>query len=716
MLGAIDRSDYTTEGDSEMPERRAKLESLMQAGNVADRLKDDHLGEIGQKVRREYDLDKDSRKEAGWDDRQKAAMDLAQQVKQAKSFPWPNAANVKYPLLTVAAIQFAARAYPAMVQGRDVVKAKVVGDDDGMPRIDPQTGQPMMQPGPVGEDGQPQPVPVWQIKPGTKRDRAARISRHMSWQITEQMEEWEEEFDRLLHVLPIVGCGFRKVRWDNRLGRPISEMVTAERFVANYWAKSLTTCPRYTHDFDLYPYQIDQRMRAGFYREVDLGLPEDANGDDQAEHLFLEQYTWLDLDGDGYDEPWIVTVHHDTQNVVRIVPRFDEDGMVYGENGKLERIEPTEYFVKFGFIPAADGSFYDIGFGHLLEPINEAINTTINQLLDAGTLSNAGGGWIGRGARVKSGVHRFLPGEWRPVESVGGVLKDQIVPLPVREPSAVLFSLLGALIDAGRDVANIKDVLLGDAQTQQTATTTMALIEQGMKVFGALYKRLHRSCGREFKILFRLNRLYLPDEQYFNVLDDPEAVKRADYNEKDLDVVPVSDPSMVTDMQRMAKAQFLMELLPMGTVDPGETTRRILEAAQIEGAESLVPQQQPPSPEAMKAQAEAKQMALDAKIKETELSIKHDELGVKRSVANADIALKTAQTRKTEMEAALLPVKQQADEAVAAADIEATGRELELKDAELARKTIETGIKAQSDRDKTAVAREGLKAKARTDA
>ena len=600
------------------------LLAAMDAVNVAEQLSSDELRQIGQKVRRGYDRDKQSRNAEGWDEKQKTAMDLARQVKETKTWPWPNAANVKYPLLTVAAIQFAARSYPALVQGRNVVKAKVIGDDP---------------------DGQ-------------KRDKADRISRHMSWQCLEQMDEWEDEFDRLLHVIPITGCAFKKVRWDNRLARPKSEVVTAECLVVDYWAKSLGECSRATHEFKMFPYRIAEKMRAGLWLDVELGRPQDAGDDDQAEHLFLEQHCWLDLDGDGYEEPWIVTLHHETSQVVSIIARFDEDGLLMDEQGNIGRIEPVQYFVKYGFIPNPDGSFYDIGFGHLLEPLNEAINTTINQLLDAGTLSTTGGGWIGRGAKVKSGTHRFTPGEWKPVEATGGDLASQIVPLPVREPSSVLFSLLGLLIDAGRDITAIKDVLLGEADTQQTATTTLALIEQGMKVFGSLYKRLHRSAGKEFKLIFRLNRLYMPEEQYFTVLDDPEAAAKADYDDKSFDVVPVSDPSMVSDMQRMARAQFLMEITPVLGLDADETARRVLEAAQIDDPDKLIPEQRPPSLEAEELELKKRQ---DVRAEEADL---------------ANLSLTNAQVRKLVLETAMMPREQQMSE-----------DELDLKVAELMTKT-----------------------------
>jgi chaperonin GroES len=557
----LDTYDETEDETEQHPLMR--LVDLIEMPNIATELDDSKLSEIGMKVVREYDIDKNSRAE--WETKMGKAMDLAMQVAEAKTFPWPNAANVKYPLLTTASIQFAARAYPAIVQGRDVVKGKVTGRDET----------------------------------GEKQDRADRVGQHMSYQLLDEMTGWEEDTDKLLHILPIVGCCFRKTYFDPGLGVNCSEMVSAKHLVVNYAAKSLERAPRITQVFELYPHEITERMRSGVFLDVELGIAQGNDGDEDGAHEFLEQHRRLDLDEDGYGEPYCVTVHKDTGKVVRIYARYDATGVhVDNKTHKVARIEQVDYYTKYSFIPSPDGGFYDVGFGSLLWDINETINSTMNRLLDAGTLANTGGGLIGKGMKIKGGPLRFTPGEWKQVDNGGTSIAENMYTLPVPQPSPVLFELLGFLTDAGREVASVKDVLTGDAMSaNMPATTTMAMVEQGLTQFSAIYKRIHRSLASELKKLYRLNRLYLPPETYFRVLDDEKAVAQTDYEDESVDIAPVSDPTVITDQQRLAKAQYLMQFMGDPLVNQYELRRRVLEAAKIEGIETLLPEPQPQPPD-----------------------------------------------------------------------------------------------------------------------
>jgi chaperonin GroES len=484
---------------------------------------------------------------------------------------------------------------------------------------------------------------------GTKRDRATRIGEHMSYQLLEEMEDWEEDTDKLLHVLPIMGTVFRKTWFDPTMGRNRSEMVTPDKLIVNYWAKSFETVPRYTHEIDLYPYEIEERIRGGIFRDVELGTPigdekHPSSDDEDAPHCFLEQYRRIDLDDDGYPEPYIVTIHKDSHNVVRIVANYDEDSVEIDENsGEIKRISTVGYCTKYGFIPSPDGSFYDVGFGSLLNPLNESVNTVINQLLDAGTLANAGGGFIGTGLRMGSGPITRKPGRWQPVDATGAMLRDNIVPHMDKEPSGVLFSLLGLLIDAGKDISSTKDIMLGDqGGANMTATTTLALVEQGQKVFSAIYKRIHRSLKSEMKKLYNLNRIYLPPEAYFNVLDEPKAIAQNDYAAGDVDVIPISDPSMVSDMQKMARAEFLMQFIGDPEMNAGEIKRRMLEAAGIDRIDELMASEPPPpSPDAIKAEMEAKRN--EAEIIRIAAEVRHIEAKIGETVAKAIKAIADAE-------------------------------------------------------------------------
>lgn len=537
------------------------LAQLISAPNIATLIEDEVLQRIGDRAKREFDIDENSR--ADWKKRTKDAMDLAMQVAGEKNTPWPKAANVKYPLITTAAIQFNARCYPAIVDGQKVVKGNVLGYDPD----------------------------------GSKRQKADRIAKHMSWQLTEQMPEWEEDTDKLTLILPIVGCCFRKSYFDPSLGRNCSDMVTAENFVVNYNTKSLSRAPRQSEIFDLYPYEITERMRSGTYREVELGIAQQSDGDEDAPHRFVEQHRRWDLDEDGYPEPYVVTFHLETSKVVRLVAGFDLEDVELTQDGRVAKITPTEYYTKYGFIPSPDGGFYDIGFGILLGPIGESVNTAINQMLDAGHRQNAGGGFIGKGLRMKAGSVRLKPGEFMFLDAQGQAIRDNIVALPFNGPSPVLFQLLGLLIEASRDISATKDILTGEQQQSNVpASTTLALIEQGLKVFSAIYKRIHRSLKQELGKLKKLNARYMQPQEYFMVLDTQEQVAIQDYQDESMDVIPVSDPTVVTEAQRMGRAQALLPFASDPMIDGMEVKKRYFEAIGIENVEALWAKQQPGPP------------------------------------------------------------------------------------------------------------------------
>lgn len=535
--------------------------------NIAKGLDDTKLAEIGQRVWRGYEIDEASR--ADWKERNKEAIDLATQVLQTKTTPDEYAANIKYPLLSIAAIQFSARAYPALVKDR-VVKSKVIGKDPD----------------------------------GSKASRGERIREHMDYQLFEEMEEWQDDMDALFTGLPIEGCEFKKTYFDPALGRNVSELVRPNDLVVNYKAKNLTTATRVTHIIKLHPNEVIEKIRAGIYLDIELGLPieTDEKGsqpDEDAPHTFLEQHRWWDLDDDGYQEPYIITIHKDTQKVVRIYARFDVEGVsVDPKTKKITKIEPVQYFTKYAFMRSVDGGFYEMGFGQLLTPINETINTTINQLLDAGTDQNAGGGFIGApvslGKGKGGGEVKFKPREWKVVNHSGSKLRDNLVERPTAEPSGVLFSLMGAMVEAGEKLSSVESPMMGQEQPANTpASLGFMLVEQGLKVFVGVYKRCHRALKLELRKLYRLNRLFLESEVYFNVLDTPKAVKHKDYTANDTDITPLSDPTEISDTQKLVKGQALMEMLGTGFNDT-EIKKRYLEALQIPDTEDLLKDPTPP--------------------------------------------------------------------------------------------------------------------------
>lgn len=524
--------------------------------DVQDKDGNEVLGKIARQVLEGYEFDKRSR--ADWEKRSSSAMDLALQVTQNKSFPWQNAANVKLPLITTAAIQFHARAYPAIVPGQQIVKGVPQGKDED----------------------------------GSKMERGDRIGKHMSYQVMREMPDWDEETDKLLLNTSIVGCTFRKTYFDHTVGQNRSDMVVAKHLIVNHRTKSLTDARRVTEEVQLYENDIEERMRSGRFRQVELALQKFGVDDDPA-HDFLECHTWYDLDYDGYREPYICVVHKDSKTVVRITARFEASGVIVGNDGQVVKITPEHYYTKFSLIPNPDGGFYDIGLGYLLNPLNETANTVMNQMLDAGTLANTGGGFIGRGLRLKSGPIRLAPGEYLPVDAKGAAIKENLVPLTFPGPNAVLFQLLGMIVEMSKEVASVKDVLTGESvPANQPATTTLALIDQGLKVFTAIFKRLHRSLGQEFGKIYRLNSLFLDPEVYFRFQDIPMEVLLADYQMGDLDIVPITDPSVVAGPVKLIKAQALLGLTGRGLNDM-EIYKRYLEAIEEPMVEKILPQQDP---------------------------------------------------------------------------------------------------------------------------
>lgn len=559
--------------------RKLKIDNILGADNVASLLNEDDRNKIGCEVVAGYKDDRESRKR--WEENCNNAMKLAMQVWEKKNTPWDKAANVKHPLLSTSALQFASRAYPTLIPNRNVVQCVVVGRDDG-----------------------------------TKQSRASRISGYMNYQLLEEMMDWEGEMDRMLFTVAIVGSAFKKTYFSQYDDRCASELVMAKDLVVDYYTKKLEDAYRVTHIVGFRPNKVEERMRMGIFIREDLqdpapkeglyhqisqanGIAEGGGKKEHAPHIFLEQHTYLDLDGDGLEEPYIVTVHEDSEKVVRIDPRYSHDSIEYNLKDQIVRIHPDHYFTKYGFIPSPDGGYYDIGFGQLLGHINDTVNTIINQLIDAGTLATLGGGFISRGLKMKSGALRFAPGEWKPVDSTGDDIRKSMVPLPAKEPSNVLFTLLGTLVSSGERMASITDPMLGESPgTHVPAATTLALIEQGLKVFGGITKRLHRSLKDELRKIFKINKEYLDGPKYYKVVDvDPktgegqkvESVSRTDFQGDDTDVKPYSDPNMVSEVQKLTKVQALMPFIQDPDFDAWEIKRMFVDALQVPDADVILP-------------------------------------------------------------------------------------------------------------------------------
>ena len=553
-------------------ETNLKIEELLKSKNVAELLSDKDLSTISERVLHDYDLDLTSRSD--WETRNAESLKLALQMVTEKTFPWPGCANVMYPLVTMAAMQCHAREYPALISGTDLVRCRSIGEDPD----------------------------------GLKSLRAQRVAAHMSYQLLEEDENWEGEMDRVLFTKAIVGTAFKKVYFNPVLGHNISEGVLAQDLVIPYKARSLEKASRITQKIEFSRNAIYEKVARGLFIDTQteqMQQQRDSNselesvsdqlqghtnpeGDQDTPILVLEQHRYLDLDQDGYEEPYIVTVEKESRKIRRIVARFFADDIitkrVLGKT-KILYIKPQQFFVKYGMIPSPDGGIYDIGFGSLLGPINKAANTVINQLLDAGTMASLGGGFLGRGAKLQRGQIKFSPGKWIQADGVGNDLKNSIVPLPVSQPSQVLFALLGMLIQSGERIVGTTEIMTGSSVGQNTpASTAQEMVKQGSVVFNSIFKRTYRSLKEEYRMLFRLNQLYIEVQQSFEELSTGNSamIVPEDYLGPANAVRPSADPNISSVEKRMQQAMFLKQASLQGPgYDKLAVERRLLEAAQI---------------------------------------------------------------------------------------------------------------------------------------
>jgi len=614
---------------------KLNINKLLASPNIVDLLDERALNTIGYHVINEFNLDKESRIQ--WEKRVENAMKLALQVSEAKSFPWTNASNIKFPLVTIAALQFHSRAYPALIPSDQIVKV----DYDSSMSLDPRASKEI-------------------------EDRNKRVEKHMSYQLLKQDECWESEMDKVLITVPIVGCAFKKTYWDFNEDHPISENVLAKDFVVSYWTKNLKDCNRQSHVLYLSVNDVLSRQRRGIWtddfkirpqqtiQEDDLSQAQDqAQGvyqpqsDPGTPFEFIEQHRWEDLDGDGFKEPYIITVHKDTRKVVRIVANYFETSIKRNDKNEILNIKPESYFTKYSFIPSPDGGFYDIGFGILLGPLNESINTIINQLVDAGTMANTAGGFLSRGIKIRGGNYNFAPMEWKHVDSTGEDLAKGIYPLPVREPSQVLYTLLTTLVNYGERIVGSTDIMVGENVGQNTpAETSRTMAEQGMKVFAGIFKRTYRALNEEIRKVYRLNQLYLPEETKFA----GGGVLATDYQDNSTDIRPAADPHVVSDVQRIMQAETLKQTaLSVPGFNVYNVMKRYLEALKIPNIDEVLPD--PQGPNAIQSGPDVKVQVEQIKAQERKLSLETKfKLGVLKLQQEAEV--NKAKIAKMEAEAA----------------------------------------------------------------
>lgn len=642
--------------------------SVCTESNLCAHFTERDLSTIGSAAWDGYNADQNSR--AHWLTRMQGAMELALQVQKSKSFPWPDCANVAFPLITIATLQFHARAYPTMFEGPDIVKYRVPGVDTK----------------------------------GELAQRAQLVARYMSYQCLDEDEAFEEQHDRLLINVPIVGCAFIKTRRDQINSKNSSTLVLAQDLVIDYYAKSVDGAARKTQIIPFSRNEIHEKCVAGTWRNIrdekwydnpfqPIRLPQQGERDnvdgktpptpdDATPILFGEQHCWLDLDDDGYAEPYIVTFDLTNKFVVRIVARWERpEDIERIQGGEVLRINATEYYTKYGLIPAPDGSIYDLGFGILLGPLNESVNTLVNQLMDAGTMQVAAGGFLSRGVKIRGGAFTFQPFGWQRVDSTGDDLSKGIFPLPVREPSQVLYQLLVLLINYTQRISGSGDTLVGENPGQNTPANNMnVMVEQGMKIYSAIFKRIWRSMRDEFRKLYILNARYLAETVPFG----EGKVGREMFLEDPSKLVPSADPNLTTETARVQQAAAIKQGSAMAAgYDRDEVERNWLRSLRVDNIDAIFPgsEKMPPPPD-LKLQLKQ----LDVQIAQAKLQSDEQQFALE---LQEEMRVNSAKIANLEA---------QAQSFLAAASGEAAGHDIAMLDAALgALKAHQDGLKLRHD-------------------
>ena len=504
--------------------------------NLAEFMDDRELGSVANDLREKYQANKSSRHD--WEEAYSKGLELLGFSYEERTQPFRGATGVTHPLLAEAAVQFQAQAFNELLPADGPVRTTVMGS---------QTH--------------------------AKEEQAQRVRDFMNYYITNVMEEYTPEFDQMLFYLPLAGSTFKKVYFDDALGRPVSKFVPAENLVVPYDANDLETCPNITNVVRMSLNDLRKQQVAGFYRDIPV-LPSQAHSDsltDEEDYLsgiqpsnieydctLLECHVDLDLPGyedkDENDEetgikvPYIVTISEDNGQVLSIRRN-------YGENDPLKA--KTQYFVHYKFLPGF--GFYGMGLIHTIGGLSRTATAALRQLIDAGTLSNLPAGFKARGLRIRDDDDPLQPGEFRDVDAPGGAIRDSLLPLPFKGPDSTLFQLLGFVVDAGRRFATITDMKVGDGNQQAAVGTTLAMLEQGTRVMSAVHKRMHYAMKVEFKILARVMAESLPPVYPYSVAGADQQVKAQDFDDR-VDVLPVSNPNIFSQSQRITLAQTELQL------------------------------------------------------------------------------------------------------------------------------------------------------------
>lgn len=534
--------------------------------NLAEEMDSGDLGAIANDLLSQFESAKESR--GDWEEEYSKGLELLGFKYEERTMPFRGATGVTHPLLAEAATQFQAQAFNELLPPEGPVRTQVMGE-----------------------------------LTKEKEAQSRRVREFMNYYLTNEAQEYTPEFDQMLFYLPLAGSTFKKVYYDENLGRAVSKFVPAENMIVPYDAADLETTPFAAQVLRMPANDVRKLQVSGFYRDVPIHPAQQKTNDiSQTEDeimgtnpsmidydvTLLEFHTDLDLvgyedrDEDGEETgimvPYIVTICEETGEVLSVRRNYREDD---------EKRRKIQYFVHYKFLPGF--GFYGLGLIHTIGGLSRTATAALRQLIDAGTLSNLPAGFKARGLRIRDNDDPIQPGEFRDVDSPGGAIRDSLMPLPFKGPDATLFNLLGFVVQAGQRFATITDMKVGDGNQQAAVGTTVAMLEQGARVMSAVHKRLHYAMKQEFKILARVMSESLPQEYPYTVAGANQTVFAQDFDDR-VDVIPVSNPNIFSQSQRIMLAQTQMQLAAQAPDmhDMYEAFRRMYEALGVRDIDKIL--------------------------------------------------------------------------------------------------------------------------------
>ena len=536
-------------------------------GDLSETLEDAELVDIASDVIENFEADKDSR--GDWESMFERGFDLLGLKLEPGTEPFDGACTAVHPLLIESAVKFQSKASGELFPTSGPVKTRIFG------KSTPE-----------------------------KELQSNRVQNFMNYQLTEQMPEYFDEFERMLFHLPLIGSAFKKLYYDATTKRPHSEFIPIDQFYVSYYATDLANADRYTHVIYRSPVEIARDIRAGVYQEVDLPTPSSTNimpftekmdtilglspsSDHDPQYILLEQHCYLTIEDEEEALPYIVTVEQQSRQVLSIRRNYKQDDV---------NKEKVSHFVHYRFVPGF--GFYGLGLIHFLGNLTMSATAAMRSLIDAGQFANLPGGFKAKGVRMVGDNEPIAPGEFKEVEATGVDLSKAIVPLPYKEPSSTLFQMLNFVATAGQKFADSTEQVISDAASYGPVGTTMALLEASSKFFTAIHKRLHKSQKDEFKILARIDYEYLPEEYPYDIPYEDRSIFRKDFDGR-VDIIPVSDPNIPSNAHRMMMANMALQMAqqsPPGMFNLEALNRTILNAANMPNVEEILPPKIEPKP------------------------------------------------------------------------------------------------------------------------